>query len=154
DLDGLRVARPVWQFWEDFGRLVGIGLDARRWGSSLSWFDAQQNLALLNHYFWMRCGWTDRHRFLNAYLKARKSRPADPREFGRGVEAETRAWAEKLWRRWGARCRGDNKYFATYQREGAWSVASRDLDEAEFAALLKDPDEPFRNGEAEFLRNS
>src|SRR5206468_3630878 len=55
DLDGLRVARPVWQFWEDFGRLVGINLDARRWSPSLSWTDAKQNLALLNHYFWLRC---------------------------------------------------------------------------------------------------
>ena len=49
-----------------------IDLDALRVTRRLSWADVRENLALLNHYFWIRCNRSDRYRFLHAYLKARR----------------------------------------------------------------------------------
>jgi tRNA A-37 threonylcarbamoyl transferase component Bud32 len=95
--------------------LAMIDLDALRVRTALSWSGARDNLALLNHYFWLRCGRSDRQRFLRAYLDARRREPPDPAGFARGIEASTRAWAERLWRRWGRRCLGTNKYFKTYR---------------------------------------
>ena len=47
------------------------------------------------------------------------------------IEETTRLWAERLWRRWGRRCRRSNKYFEVYPGHTTWCVASRDLDPAE-----------------------
>src|SRR5690606_32951937 len=109
---------------------------------------------LLNHYFWIRASRADRARFLRAYLRVRHADLGDPRWFARQIEAATRAWAERTWRRWGRRCRGGNKYFAAYQAPGAWAVAHRDLDPAEVRALLADPDAPFARPDAVPLKDS
>src|SRR4051794_4802036 len=62
---------------DDSLRLAVIDLDALRVTRRLSWNDARENLALLNHYFWSRCNRSDRFRFLKAYLRARKE-PSSP----------------------------------------------------------------------------
>lgn len=130
---------------EDDGsiRLAMIDLDALRVRRNLSWRDAEANLALLNHYFWLRCGRSDRHRFFVAYLALRRGPRPDPRAFARRIEDATRAWAERLWRRWGRRCRGTNKYFRRYRGPHARAVASRTLAPEAIRALLADPDAPF-----------
>ena len=92
-----------------------IDLDALRMNSRLSWSRAQQNLALLDHYFWLRSSRSDRHRFLKTYLENRSEPVADARQFAAGIESSTRAWAERLWRRWGRRCCSTNKYFQALQ---------------------------------------
>ncbi|MCA1686088.1 MAG: phosphotransferase [Planctomycetia bacterium] len=140
----------------DDGRpaLAMIDLDALRVCRRLGWADAQQNLALLNHYFWLRSGRADRFRFLRSYLEARESTNPDPKAFSRGIEDATRAWAERLWRRWGRRCHKSNKYFRKYRGDEAWSVASRELDQKEIRALLLDPDEPFCRPDTILIKRS
>jgi tRNA A-37 threonylcarbamoyl transferase component Bud32 len=128
---------------DDRPLLAMIDLDALRVRRSLSWADARANLALLNHYFWLRCRGVDRYRFLRAYLEARRCEPPDAREFAKGIEDATRTWAEKLWRRWGRRCRGSNKYFKAYRTPTAWAVASRALDSSLVRSLMAEPDAPF-----------
>ena len=139
---------------DDRPALAMIDLDALRVCRRLGWPDAERNLALLNHYFWLRSARTDRYRFLGSYLGARESSPPDPKAFSRGIEDSTRSWAERLWRRWGRRCRKSNKYFRKYRGEHAWSVASRELDQKEVRALLVDPDEPFRRPETVVIKRS
>ena len=134
--------------------LAMIDLDALRVCRKLNWQAAEQNLALLNHYFWLRSNRTDRLRFCEAYLKARKSTHPDPRAFGRAIEISTRSWAERLWRRWGKRCHGSNKYFKRYQGDRCWGVASRDLKQSEVRELLKDPDAPFKRADTIILKES
>jgi tRNA A-37 threonylcarbamoyl transferase component Bud32 len=131
-----------------------IDLDALRIARRLGWDAAEQNLALLNHYFWLRSDRTDRSRFLRSYLRARRSDPPDRKAFARGIELATRSWAEKLWRRWGKRCLRTNKYFKKLCGKHAWSVASRDLDREEVRALLADPDAPFRRDGTIVLKDS
>ncbi|MGC8638254.1 MAG: lipopolysaccharide kinase InaA family protein [Isosphaeraceae bacterium] len=138
----------------DMPELSMIDLDALRQGSRLSWTAAQRNLALLDHYFWLRSSRTDRGRFLKAYLANRTEPTPDVRQFARGIEESTRAWAERLWRRWGRRCRSTNKYFQKYKGEQTWGVAVRDLDAGEIAALLADPDAPFADPRSTLIKNS
>lgn len=139
---------------DDQPRLAMIDLDALRVCPALGWPEAQLNLALLNHYFWLRCGRSDRYRFLKTYLQSRRANPPDPVGFARGIEGATRAWAERLWRRWGKRCRGSNKYFASYRGNNSWSIAARDLDPDIVRALMADPDAPFFDQSAVILKQS
>ncbi len=138
----------------DQPRLSMIDLDALRVTRPLGWADAETNLSLLNHYFWMRSNRSDRLRFLAAYLQTRRSRPPDFRRFARSIESATRDWAERLWRRWGRRCRGSNKYFEVYRGPSAHAMASRDLDPATVRELLADPDSPFRREGTVLLKDS
>ncbi|MFO0910262.1 MAG: lipopolysaccharide kinase InaA family protein [Isosphaeraceae bacterium] len=134
--------------------LAMIDLDALRVVRRLTWAEAGHNLALLDHYFWLRSGRSDRMRFLKHYLVGRRSAPPDRRAFAREIERATRAWAEKLWTRWGRRCRDSNKYFKRYRADEARAIAVRDLDQREFRELLKDPDAPFRHPDTVILKDS
>jgi tRNA A-37 threonylcarbamoyl transferase component Bud32 len=134
--------------------LFMIDLDALRKSRGVTWKLARQNLALLDHYFWLRSSRTDRYRFLKAYLRNRSERPPEVRGFAHMIEDTTRLWAERLWRRWGRRCLRSNKYFDVYPGRTTWCVASRDLDPTEVHALLDDPDVPFHRPVTRLLKNS
>jgi tRNA A-37 threonylcarbamoyl transferase component Bud32 len=138
---------------EGHPRVAMIDLDALRIQRKVTWRQAAENLALLDHYFWTRSCRSDRRRFLKAYLSARRSSPPDPRAFARKIETATRAWAERLWRRWGRRCQGTNKYFRVYWGPIAWAVASRDLDPDVVKTLLDNPDSPITNPCATVLKD-
>jgi tRNA A-37 threonylcarbamoyl transferase component Bud32 len=134
--------------------LAMIDLDALRVAQRITWADAHKNIALLNHYFWFRSDRSDRYRFLLHYLGSRRSSPPEPKAFAREIETATRAWAERLWRSWGRRCLGTNKYFKTLRSEHAWSVSSRELSRPEVRELLADPDAPFSRPGTRILKES
>jgi tRNA A-37 threonylcarbamoyl transferase component Bud32 len=140
---------------DDAGRphLAMIDLDALRFHRSLSPARRAANLALLNHYFWIRCGRAHRARFLKAYLAA-TSWKADPAGLARSIERRTRSWAERLWRRWGRRCLGTNKYFHKHRTDRGWAIASRSIDPALARALLDDPEAPWRDPSTVVLKES
>jgi tRNA A-37 threonylcarbamoyl transferase component Bud32 len=139
---------------DDRPSLAMIDLDALRVARHLSWSDVGKNLALLNHYFWLRSDRSDRQRFLHHYLAARGTAPPDRRAFAREIERATRSWAERLWRRWGRRCTGTNKYFKRFQGHSTRAIASRDLDRKDVRALLADPDAPFHHSDTVILKES
>ena len=56
---------------EDEPELVMIDLDALRTRKRIPWKVACQNLALLDHFFFLRSSRTDRYRFLKNYLENR-----------------------------------------------------------------------------------
>lgn len=154
DLDGLRVTHSFWQFWEDFARLFRIRFEARKLSAPLTWVESRRNLALFNHYFWIRSNRTDRFRFLRAYLRGRETPCPSLSEFARAIETATRDWAERLWRSWGKRCRKTSKYFIAESGARSWSVASRGLDRDTVRALLDDPDAPFGREGTVILKDS
>jgi serine/threonine protein kinase len=134
--------------------LFMIDLDAMRKCRRVTWKLARQNLALLDHYFWLRSTRTDRFRFLKAYLGARSEPAPSVGRFAREIEDTTRLWAERLWRRSGRRCRSSNKYFEVYRGSLTRCVASRDLDPSEISLLLGDPDQALLQPGATLLKNS
>jgi tRNA A-37 threonylcarbamoyl transferase component Bud32 len=131
-----------------------IDLDALRKCSRVGWSLARRNLALLDHYFWLRSTRSDRYRFLKTYLQSRSSTPPEVRNFATAIEETTRRWAERLWTRWGRRCRSTNKYFEKFRGEPCWAIAARDLDPGEVRELLEDPDRPFQNRATRILKDS
>jgi tRNA A-37 threonylcarbamoyl transferase component Bud32 len=131
-----------------------IDLDALRRRRRLSWNMARSNLALLNHYFWTRSERSDRYRFLREYLSLRAGEGPDLESFSRGIEQDTRTWAERLWRRWGRRCCGTNKYFKRYSHNHCWTIASRDVSRDLVRKLMQDPDAPFRDPETVLIKDS
>jgi tRNA A-37 threonylcarbamoyl transferase component Bud32 len=131
-----------------------IDLDALRVARRLTWAKARDNLAVLNHSFWLNSARSDRGRFLREYLKARRTAPPRVGEFARSIERATRSWAERLWNRWGKRCRGTNKYFKKFHSPRASGLASRELDRDEMKALLDDPDAPFARPETLLLKEA
>jgi serine/threonine protein kinase len=138
----------------DEPELVMLDLDALRRRKRVDWKAACQNLALLNHFFWVRSSRTDRRRFLEQYRRNRRGPVEDVGEAARQIEGATRAWAERLWRRWGRRCRSSNKYFEALSGERSWGVASRDLDPEAFRRIMDDPDGPFRDPAAVVIKDS
>jgi tRNA A-37 threonylcarbamoyl transferase component Bud32 len=134
--------------------LVILDLDALRLRRRVDWKTARQNLALLNHFFWVRSTRTDRLRFLEHYRRYRRGPVKETRRAARQIEGATRAWAERLWRRWGRRCRSSNKYFESATRDDAWGVASRELDPDAFRRIMDDPDGPFRDPASRPLKDS
>ena len=140
---------------DDSLRLAVIDLDALRQIKNLAWGDVRENLALLNHYFWTRCNRADRYRFLQAYLQARRAADAPGiRVLARAVEKSTRVWAERLWKRWGRRCWGKNKYFFTDRSRSGKVIASRDLDKETVRTLLNNPEALIRAEGSLILKDS
>jgi tRNA A-37 threonylcarbamoyl transferase component Bud32 len=135
-------------------QLAMIDLDALRVRNVVTWRDAEANLAMLNHSFWLRSDRTDRHRFLVDYLNARTGPKPDVAGLARRIETATREWAERLWRRWGKRCRGSNKYFQAYRGSEAQGVAANTLDPAVVRSLMDDLDAPFHHPETTILKSS
>lgn len=139
---------------EDRPHLSLIDLDALRKVRKVGWKAARMNLALLNHYFWLRCGRSDRFRFLTSYLIARKAVLPDAQGFAEAIERDTRSWAERLWRRWGKRCRSTNKYFKRFHAPNSWAIASREIDRGLVRTLMADPIAPFSAPDAVLLKDS
>jgi hypothetical protein len=97
----------------------------------------------------------DRLRFLSTYLQRRTApRPPELMLVADSIERATRTWAERLWRRWGRRCRGNNKYFKAFRAERCWGVASRDLARDDVRRLMADPDAPFLDPGTRVLKDS
>jgi tRNA A-37 threonylcarbamoyl transferase component Bud32 len=138
----------------DEPELVMIDLDALRKTRRVTWKLARQNLALLDHFFWLRSSRTDRYRFLKVYLRNRSGPPPEVRLLARRIEDATRLWAERLWSRWGRRCRTSNKYFEVFPGHPCWCVASRDLDPDDVFKLLHDPDSPLHGPGTKILKDS
>lgn len=134
--------------------LTLIDLDALRIKKRLTRRDIVENLALLNHYFWVRCSRSDRRRFLTTYLAERREDAGSLDALAIDIERSTRAWAERLWTRWAKRGRGGNKYFAILRSRVAKGIASRDLDPAFARRLTDDPGLPFRSAERKVIKDS
>lgn len=136
--------------------LAMIDLDALRRPKRIDQSSVKTNLALLNHYFWFRCDRADRLRFLKCYLEARQRTmiAADLAEFAQSIEDATRAWAERLWRRWGRRCRESNKYFHVNSSANGRCVAVRDVEQSTMKRLLANPDAPFDQPDTVMIKSS
>jgi tRNA A-37 threonylcarbamoyl transferase component Bud32 len=134
--------------------LVMIDLDALRKVRHVGWSKSRQNLALLDHYFWLRSSRSDRCRFLETYIQNRQLPAPNPHRFARQISRSTRAWAERLWRRWGRRCQSTNKYFQVCPDTINWGIASRDLDLDQVPELVRDPDAVFQKPETVLIKDS
>ncbi len=136
-----------------------IDLHATRIGGPLDWEASRDNLLVLGRWFVIRSNRSDRLRFWRAYLKSRRN--WDSRELRRPTgclarELERLSWESNLgfWRARDARCLANNRYYQRVGRGGVAGHAVRTLDRDALAALLADPDAPFRRDGVRLIKDS
>jgi tRNA A-37 threonylcarbamoyl transferase component Bud32 len=150
---------------EDRLYLYLIDLHAVHLGRPLDWPTRRANLVMLNRWFVLRVGRVDRLRFWKAYqgacrLRLSEQEPpdAEPPAAQRNLvlDLEERTWASNLrfWRNRDQRCLVTNRYYERVRSPVAVGYAVRDLDRPALAALLADPDEPFRRPDIRLLKDA
>lgn len=121
-------------------------------GPSLGWPAARSNLVLFNRWFQLRASRADRLRFWRSYVRTTEWPDADDR----ARDLETRTWDSnrRFWRGRERRCLGTNRYFRRLRAPGIAGHAVHDLDHADLADLLTDPNAPFRSPVYPLLKDS
>jgi tRNA A-37 threonylcarbamoyl transferase component Bud32 len=134
-----------------------IDLHAVHVGRPLPWRARQANLVLLNRWFMLRASRSDRRRFWRAYAAAGGAPPpSDPDDAWRVRRLEGATWDSclRFWQHRDRRCLQTNRYYVRARSAAAAGFAVRDLDPADLAGLLADPDAPFRRPGAPLLKDS
>lgn len=151
---------------DDSLRLFLIDLHAVHLGRPLGWRRSRANLVLLGRWFSLRASRADRLRFWRAYCRVRAGRGRDHSASlspsledtfrRRARDLEARGWRSNLafWRRRDRRCLERNRRYQPVRGHGVRGHAVRDLDPPTLAALLADPDEPFRRPGVRLLKDS
>src|SRR5439155_8036940 len=124
-------------------------------GPPCPWPVCRSNLAVFNRYFILRASRTDRLRFWLAYRSVLGRLIPDPH--GRTARMVERLTERSNLRFWAARDRrplGTNRYFRKLRTPTVRGHAVRDLAPDAIAALLADPDGPFTEPNAKFLKDS
>lgn len=133
-------------------------LHALRIGAPLPWAESLRNLVLFNRYFQLRTTRTDRLAFWNAYVTSRLTLPIDnpetPRQMARDAERLTAISNARFWQRRLDRYLKTNRQYCKVGQGQVTGHAVRGLPEAFIEHLLADPDAPFRDPEAKFLKDS
>jgi tRNA A-37 threonylcarbamoyl transferase component Bud32 len=134
-------------------RLHLIDLHAVRLGASLSRRSRRENLVVLNRWFVMRVGRSDRLRFWKEYADSSFRETINP-ESARDLEERT--WRSNLlfWKARDRRCLESNRYYRPVRSAVAAGHAVSDLDRAALDALAGDPDAPFRRPGVVLLKDS
>jgi tRNA A-37 threonylcarbamoyl transferase component Bud32 len=131
-----------------------IDLYGTKLGPPLSWRARRANLLILNRYFSMRAGRTDRLRFWRAYRTLSTSVGESEKESARALEQGTWLSNLRLWRGRDSRCLRINRSYQRIRSRTAAGHAVSDLDAAAIAMLLADPDAPFRLPGVKILKDS
>ena len=127
--------------------------------SPLNWTRSRKNLVILNRWLMVRAGRTDRLRFWKAYFASRQlfagSRDRDLfRHLARQLETLTERSNKYFWLRREQRCRERNRHFRVQREGNLHGRAVVELDPTVLDTLIRQPETPFRTGEARMLKNS
>ncbi len=143
-------------------QLFVIDLLAVETGAPLDWEKSRDNLVMINCWFTIRVNRADRLRFWKAYFDARGMGPWERDAFGtkryaNGLhEIETKSWIRNLrfWLRRDKRCLVNNRYYRKVKAPGVVGHALTEVDSAQLAELMRDPDAPFRRDDVRVLKDS
>jgi tRNA A-37 threonylcarbamoyl transferase component Bud32 len=137
--------------------------------SHLGWPARRANLVMLNRWFSLRAGRTDRLRFWLAYCEVSSrelakagpgSLPPPPSDRHSMADVardlEERTWKSNLafWRNRDRRCLLDNRHYRRFNSGTVAGHAVSELAAHDLALLLADPDAPFREPNARLLKDS
>ncbi len=146
---------------DDRPALYLIDLHAVSLGGPLGWEASRANLVMLNRWFVLRAGRADRRRCWQAYGAARTTAlhgqeewAESERELARDLERRTWQSNLRFWRSRDRRCLETNRYYRPVRAAEVAGHAVRDLAAESLAALLADPDGPFRRPGAVLLKDS
>lgn len=136
----------------DAVELFLIDLDAVALGRPLGWKAARANLVMLNRWFSMRAGRSERLRFWREYRRLRM--PTAPDELARELEAATWHSNLRFWAGRDRRCVESNRYYRRVRTGNFVGYLVRDLDGETVEAISQDPDAFFERAGAVLLKNS
>jgi tRNA A-37 threonylcarbamoyl transferase component Bud32 len=147
---------------DDRPALYLIDLNAVRIGPPLDWRASRDNLVMLNSWFLLRVNRADRLRFWKTYCRARgpgtwgRGSLASREHLYRAAEVEARTWRFNFafWRHRDRRCLKRNRYYRPVRGVRLVGHAVTELDDTALAALLADPDAPFRRPGVRLLKDS
>lgn len=147
---------------EDAIELFVIDLLAVKMGAPLDWQKSRANLVMINCWFTLRVNRADRLRFWKAYFEARElgiwQRDAcGTKHYARELhEIEELSWQRNLrfWQRRDKRCLVNNRYYHKVKGPGVVGHAVTEIAAPDLAALVRDPDAPFRSPDARVLKES
>jgi serine/threonine protein kinase len=143
-----------------------VDLQAVRLGPPLDWDTSRENLVVLNRWPSLYASRADRLRFWHSYCRARTAlasaepgTPGLPPELSvavlaRELELQTHRSNRVFWRRRDRRCLEKNRYYRPIHAGSVSGHAVTDLDPKALAALLADPDAPFRQPARPLLKES
>lgn len=133
-----------------------IDLLAIRLREPLDWEASRENLVVLNRWFYLRSGRTDRLRFWQSYQQTRQT-ALPPESHGRQerqLEAASLASSLKFWKGLDRRCRGTNRYFQRVARGGLRGHVSSQLPETLLHQIQADPEALFQVPGTRFLKET
>jgi len=133
-----------------------VDLHAVRLGAPLGEAARRDNLAVLNRWFALRAGRTDRLRFWHAYDAARRQ-PLGARRVtaaARAIEEATLSSNLRFWAQRDRHCLGDNRYFRRARAPGVTGHVVGDFDAALLERFLADPDAAFGWPNVRVLKHS
>ncbi len=139
---------------DDEPMLCLVDLLAVRLGPPLRAAARFDNLVVFNRWFALRSDRSDRLRFWHAYDAACGSAGVNAKPQAAEIEQRTLTSNLRFWRQHERRCLGDNRYFCRVRAGDVSGHAVADLPPADLAALLADPDEPFRRPGVIVLKDS
>jgi tRNA A-37 threonylcarbamoyl transferase component Bud32 len=147
---------------DDRVQLFVIDLLAVKMGPPLDWRQSRENLVMINCWFTLRVNRADRLRFWKAYYEARKLGTWQRDAYGAKLhlhglrEIEDLSWQRNLrfWQRRDKRCLYNCRYYRKVSGTGAVGHAVTEIDAADLAGLLSDPDSPFRQPGVRVLKES
>jgi tRNA A-37 threonylcarbamoyl transferase component Bud32 len=137
---------------DDRVQLFVIDLLAVKMGPPLDWKRSRENLVMINCWFTFRVNRADRLRFWKAYFEARALGTWQRDKYGTKLythglpEIEELSWQRNLrfWHRRDKRCLHNCRYYHRIKGPGVAGHAVTEIDAANLAELLNDPDAPFR----------
>jgi tRNA A-37 threonylcarbamoyl transferase component Bud32 len=146
-------------------RLYLVDLQAVRLRPPLSWRASRANLIILNRWPSLHAGRTDRLRFWRAYCRTRAALaegigvPVLPHdavtgELARDLEKRTHRSNRVFWRHRDRRCLAKNRYYRPVRVGPVAGHTLNELDPGALAALMADPDAPFRQPARPLLKDS
>jgi tRNA A-37 threonylcarbamoyl transferase component Bud32 len=155
----------------DWPSLHLIDLHAVDVGRPLGWPASRNNLVMLNRWFVLRVGRTDRCRFWRGYCKARQQvrgswltgrRRIDlaaahlPEVNDLARDLEERTWRSNLrfWDHRDQRCQESNRHYNVLRAGSIKGFSVHELDAGSISEMLADPDRVFTQPDVILLKNS
>jgi tRNA A-37 threonylcarbamoyl transferase component Bud32 len=146
-------------------RLHLVDLHSVRMGRPLGWRASRDNLVVFNRWFDLHVSRTDRLRCWQAYYRARCESCCWPQSIGlapqdvvgvlaRELAKRTHCSLQCFWRQRDQRSLRSNRYYRRVRAHGVVGHVAAELDPTLVAALLADPDEPFRRAGVKILKDS
>jgi hypothetical protein len=147
---------------DDQVQLFVIDLLAVKMGPPLDWKQSRENLIMINCWFTLRVNRADRLRFWKAYYQARRLGRWARDSYGtklyakdlRAIEALSWQRNYRFWQRRDKRCLVNGRYYRRIHGDDVVGHAVTEVETADLAALLKDPDAPFRQRDVRILEQS